>query len=134
MARVPSRREAEQAPLWDRLVYGPLLELPWARRLPIMRAVKAESIVADPGDAPSVVRFAHRQARRFLIAAVTCAAVTALTVAELLVDGLRFAEIYGIAGILCSATSILAMRRARRVETASAHLERIHFGGDGLGG
>ena len=68
------------------MFYGPLLELPWARRQPIMRAVKAGSIVEDPGDAPYAARFAHRQARRFLIAAVVCAAVTALTIAELLVD------------------------------------------------
>lgn len=117
MAREPHPQEAERAPLWDRIVYGPLLELPWARRLPIMRAVKAGRVVADPRDAPSAVRFARRQARRFLIVTVVCAAVTALTVAELLVDGLRLAEIYGVAGIVCSGTCIVVVRRARRAET-----------------
>ncbi len=107
----------ERAVLWDRLFYGPLLELPWARRQPIMRAVRAGTIIDDPGDAPYAARFARLRARRFLIAAVVCAAVTALTIADLLVYGVRFGEIYGPAGILCSGISTVAFRRARRVET-----------------
>jgi len=108
------------------LVYGPLLELPWARRQPIMRAVRAGSIVEDPRDAPYAARFAHRQARRFLTAAVVGAAVAALTIAELLVDGLRVGESYGPAGILCSGISIVAFRRVRRVETQALSFAGSH--------
>jgi hypothetical protein len=86
-------------PLWDRMIYGPLLELPWAQRLPIIRAVKAGVIIVDPGEAPLIARFAHWQTRRFVVLAAVGAVVAAFCAAELLVDGLRFPEFYGIAGI-----------------------------------
>jgi hypothetical protein len=110
-------QQAERAPLWDRLAYGPLLDLPWARRLPIIRAVKAGGTVQNPGDAPYAARYAHRQVRRFRIAALACAALIALTIADLVVDGLQFQEIYGLAAIICGATSTYAGSRARRAET-----------------
>jgi len=99
------------------MVYGPLLALPWAQRVPIIRAVKAGVIIVDPVQAPLIARFAHWQTRRFVVLAAVGAVVAALCAAELLVDGPRFPEFYGIAGIVGSAAGIFRVQRCRRVRT-----------------
>jgi hypothetical protein len=106
--------------LWDRKIYGPLLELPWSQRLPIMRAVKAGESVDCPGDPARIIRFVDWQIRRFIWITCVATAVVVLVTIDLIVDGPSFPELYGIAAITVIGASAVRIRRSRRTRASLA--------------